>query len=35
MGRGEMRSVMELSPEVGREGNVWGEEIASPLLSCA
>ena len=29
-GRGEIRSVMELSPEVGREGNVWGEEMASP-----
>ena len=34
-GRGEIRSVRELSPEVGREGNVWGEEMAPPLQSCA
>ena len=25
----------EFSPEVGREGNVWGEEMAPPLQSCA
>ena len=35
MGRGEIRSVRELSPEVGREGNVWGEEMEPPLQSCA
>ena len=34
-GRGEIRSVRELTPEVGREGNVWGEEMAPPLQSCA
>ena len=34
-GRGEIRSVKELSPEVGREGNVWGEEMVPPLQSCA
>ena len=34
-GRGDIRSVRELSPEVGREGNVWGEKMAPPLLSCA
>ena len=34
-GRGEIRSVRELSPEVGREGNVWGEEMAPPFQSCA
>ena len=33
MGTG--RGVKELSPEVGREGNVWGEEMAPPLQSCA
>ena len=34
-GRGEIRSVKELLPEVGREGNVCGEEMAPPLWSCA
>ena len=33
-GRGVIRSVMELSPDFGREGNVWGEEMAHPLQSC-
>ena len=33
--RGTGRGVRELSPEVGREGNVWGEEMAPPLQSCA
>ena len=28
------RGVRELSPEVGREGNVWGEEMALLLQSC-
>ena len=33
--RGTGRGVRELSPEVGREGNVWEEEMAPPLQSCA
>ena len=33
--RGTGRGVREFSPEVGREGNVWGEEMAPPLQSCA
>ena len=33
--RGTGRGVRELSPEVGREGNVWGEEMAPPLQLCA
>ena len=31
--RGTGQGVRELSPEVGREGNVWGEEMAPPLQS--
>ena len=34
-GRGEIRYVRELSPEGGREGDVWVEEMAPPLQSCA
>ena len=30
-GRGEIRSVRELSLEVRREVNVWGEEMAPPF----
>ena len=33
--RGTGRGVRELSSEVGREGNVWGAEMAPPLQSCA
>ena len=33
-GKGTGRGVKELSPEVGREGNVWGEEMAPSLQSC-
>ena len=33
MGTGQ--GVKELSPEVGREGKVWGEEMAPPFQSCA
>ena len=33
--RGAGWGVRELFPEVGREGNVWGEEMAPPLQSCA
>ena len=33
--RGTGRGVRELSPEVGREGHVWREEMAPSLLSCA
>ena len=29
------RGVRDLSPEVGRVGNAWGEEMAPPLQSCA
>ena len=28
-------SVRVISPEIGRERNVWGEEMAPPLQSCA
>ena len=34
-GQWDEESVMELSLEVGREGNVWGEEMAPSLKSCA
>ena len=33
--RGTGWGVRELPPEVGREGNVWGEEMAPPIQSCA
>ena len=33
-GRGEIRSLKELPPELGREINVCGEEMVPPLRVC-